>query len=120
MWLHRKKGSVLEEGALSQRLLIGFSDDSDSGTFSTMLNNAVSLSYVPEPNPIAPDRKHRSALAEMIKQLLVAEPPFIDKQGRKQTSGYILQEYYESYMTEYQDVDLKAWEERRTPRKWDR
>jgi hypothetical protein len=54
MWLHRKKGSVLEEGALSQRLLTGFSDDSDSGTFSTMLNNALSLSYVPEPNQIAP------------------------------------------------------------------
>ena len=54
MWLHRKKGSVLEEGALSEKLLTGFSDDSDSGTFSTMSNNALSLSYVPEPNQIAP------------------------------------------------------------------
>ena len=50
MWLHRKKGDVLEEGALSEKLLTGFSDDSDSGTYSVMSNSALSFTYVPNPN----------------------------------------------------------------------
>ena len=52
MWLHRKKGDVQNRSNLNERLLTGFPNGSDSGTNSTMLNNALSLSYVPEPNEL--------------------------------------------------------------------
>ena len=52
MWLHRKKGDVQNKSNLNEKFLIGFPNGSDSGTNSTMLNNALSLSYVPEPNEL--------------------------------------------------------------------
>ena len=52
MWLHRKKGDVQNRSNLNEKLLTGFPNGSDSGTNSTMLNNALSLSYVPEPNEL--------------------------------------------------------------------
>ena len=52
MWLHRKKGDVQNKSNLNEKFLIGFPNGSDSGTNSTMLNNALTLSYVPEPNEL--------------------------------------------------------------------
>ena len=52
MWLHRKKGDVQNRSDLNEKLLTGFPNGSDSGTNSTMFNNALSLSYVPEPNEL--------------------------------------------------------------------
>lgn len=52
MWLHRKKGDVQNRSNLNEKLLIGFPNGSDSGTNSTMLNNALTLFYVPEPNEL--------------------------------------------------------------------
>jgi len=52
MWLHRKKGDVQNKSNLNEKFLTGFPNGSDSGTNSTMLNNALYFSYVPEPNDI--------------------------------------------------------------------
>jgi len=52
MWLHRKKGDVQNRSNLNEKLLTGFPNGSDSGTNSIMFNNALSLSYVPEPNEL--------------------------------------------------------------------
>ena len=52
MWLHRKKGDVQNKSNLNEKFLTGFPNGSDSGTNSTMLNNALTLSYVPEPNEL--------------------------------------------------------------------
>ena len=53
MWLHRKKGGVKDLGDLNESLIDGFSDGSDTNTYSTMSNNSVILSYVPQPNELA-------------------------------------------------------------------
>lgn len=63
--------------------------------------------------PMAPEPKHRAALAEMIKQLVVAEAPYIDKQDRKQNNGFILQRYCDDYMDQWHNLHFKEWEERK-------
>ena len=73
----------------------------------------LSKSSIKDLCPKSPVAKHKSALAEMIKQLIVTEAPYIDSQNRLQNSGYILNEYHEEYLAKYHGTYLKEWEKLR-------